>query len=92
MKKYLVIAGYLFVSIVSIIMAIRVEGSIYKILLIASTIISLVLAVTRTSTTKKMSERIKTLEENQLSVSVDENEECMEFDQGHKKGGQPLSD
>lgn len=81
-EQWLQISGYAFISIVSIYSAIRTEELLQKILLVVSTIVSLILAVSRLYSSKKMSARIYELEKRQLSLKVDD--EVLVFEQGNK--------
>ena len=69
-KRWLPYVGYVFSTIVSIIMAFRVEGILCRVLLVISTIVSLALAISRLITTKKMEKRIKYLEDHQISFEA----------------------
>lgn len=81
--QWLQISGYVFISLVSIYAAIRAEELLQTILLVLSAVVSLILAVSRLLSSRKMSERIKELEERQLSVKVDDG--VLVFEQGQKK-------
>lgn len=69
------IAGYLFVFAISIISAISIEQPLWRVLLIVSALVTLVLAVTRLISAKKLGKRVKYLEDNQLSMSYNKEEE-----------------
>lgn len=84
MKHWLMLAGHVFVASVSVIGAFRIEGSSWQVLLILSSIVTLVLAITRMQSSKKMAEKIGTLEENQLSVRYDKEKEALYFEKGVK--------
>lgn len=70
MKSSLLILGYLFIAVVSILSAIAVESIWLRILLFAAALVSLVLAVKNVFDSKKMKKEIEELKKNQLSVSV----------------------
>lgn len=85
MKKIrilLPLIGYIFVAVVAIISALRIDDLLLLVLLVISAIVSLILAITRMITAKKTGDRIKYLEENQLSVSYDAKEEKFSFIKG----------
>lgn len=63
---WLPLIGYLFVAVVAIIAALRIENLPLMILLFISAIVSLILAITRLLSAKRMGERIKYLEDNCL--------------------------
>lgn len=79
---WLTLAGFVFIAGVSIAGAFRIEGTAWRVLLILSAIVSLVLAIARMLKNKSMAKKIKTLEENQLSVEYDANEEKLSFKKG----------
>ncbi len=79
---WLTLAGFVFIAGVSIVGAFRIEGTAWRVLLILSAIVSLVLAIARMLKNKSMAKKIKTLEENQLSVEYDANEEKLSFKKG----------
>lgn len=72
---WLPLIGYLFVAVVAIIAALRIENLPLMILLFISAIVSLILAITRLLSAKRMGERIKYLEDNHLSLSYNKEEE-----------------
>ena len=72
---WLPLIGYLFVAVVAIIAALRIENMPLMILLFISAIVSLILAITRLLSAKRMGERIKYLEDNHLSLSYNKEEE-----------------
>lgn len=72
---WLPLIGYLFVAVVAIIAALRIDNLPLMILLIISAIVSLILAITRLLSAKRMGERIKYLEDNHLSLSYNKEEE-----------------
>lgn len=75
---WLSLIGYVFIAGVAIISALQVTINVLKCLLILSAMVSLVLAVTRFISARKMNARIKYLEEHHLSVIPDvENEELI---------------
>lgn len=80
--QWLQIGGYVFISLVSICAAIRIEDLLLKFLLVISAVVSLILAISRLLASRKMSKRIKELEEKQLSVRVDDG--MLVFEQGKK--------
>ena len=69
MSKRLPLLGYIFVAIVAIIAALGVRSLLMSVLLIISSIVSLILAITRIISAKKTEDRIKYLEEHHLSSS-----------------------
>ena len=81
---WLTLAGFVFITGVSIAGAFRIEGTIWRVLLILSAIVSLVLAIARMLKNKRMAKKIKTLEENQLSVRYDKGKRCVVFEEGVK--------
>ena len=82
MKNCLMLVGYIFIAVASVIGTFRIEGLLMKILLILSAMVSLVLAVTRLVDSKKTADRIMRLEKNQMSVRYDESEEKLYFEKG----------
>ncbi len=69
---WLALVGYVFFSIVSIFSALQTKQLVLELLLVLSAVVSLILAITRLSSSKKMIARIKDLEDNQLSVGYDD--------------------
>lgn len=84
MKSWLTLVAYLFVAIASIIAIFRPEGMIWIIVFVLSAVVSLILAITRMLKNKKMAEKIRKLEEKQLSVRYDKGKRCVVFEQGVK--------
>ena len=82
MSKRLPLLGYIFVAIVAIIAALGVRSLLMSILLIISSIVSLILAITRIISAKKTEDRIKYLEEHHLSGSYDEVGETLTLEEG----------
>lgn len=82
MSIWLPLLGYIFVAVVAIIAASRIDNQVILVLLVTSAIVSLILAITRLISAKKTGERIKYLEDNQLSVSYDAKEEEFSFKKG----------
>lgn len=82
MRLWLLLLGYIFVAVVSITAALRVDSLFLSVLLISSAIVSLILAIFRLVSAKKTGDRIKYLEENQLSVSYDAKEKGISFKKG----------
>lgn len=78
--KILALVGYIFTTVVSLIMAIRVEGMVYKILLISAAVVTFVLAISRMVSAKKLENRIKDLEENSLTFVECEPDDFGMFD------------
>lgn len=78
--RILTLSGYIFTTVVSIIMAIGVEGLVYKILLIVSATVTFILAISRMVSTKNMENRIKDLEENSLTFVECEPDDFSMFD------------
>ena len=74
--------GYAFVAAVAVIAALQVDKGVLKCLLITSAVVSLVLAVTRFFSSRKMNARIKYLEEHHWSVTQDEGKEELIFNEG----------
>ena len=79
---WLTLVGFVFIAGASIAGAFRIEGIAWRVLLIMSAVVSLILAITRMLKNKSMAKKIKTLEENQLSVEYDANEEKLSFKKG----------
>lgn len=75
---YVFLAGYIFITIVSIIAALYTNG-LMKWLLIFSAVMSLLLTFLRLYNNKKMTNKIHILEENQLSVEYEEEKETLVF-------------
>lgn len=63
--------GYILVFIVSIFAALQAKALV-KLLLVLSAVVSLILAITRLFSFRKMIARIKDLEDNQFSVEYDD--------------------
>ena len=82
MNRWLVLGGNFFVMVVSIFSAIRVEEIEMKVLLITSALVSLILAISNIWNSKKMDEKIQKLEDDQLSVSYNEEEETFYLEEG----------
>ena len=82
MSKRLPLLGYIFVAIVAIIAALGVRSLLMSVLLIISSIVSLILAITRIISAKKTEDRIKYLEEPHLSGSYDEVGETLTLEEG----------
>lgn len=76
------LAGYVFVTVVSVISALSMEDPIGKVLLIVSALVTLVLAFSRLLSAKKMLDRIKWLEDNHPSFSYNEKEEKLTVNHG----------
>jgi len=83
-SDWLTLAGFVFIAGVSIAGALRIEGIVWRVLLIMSSVVSLILAIARMLKNKSMAKKIKTLEENQLSVRYDEKKEAIYFEKGVK--------
>ena len=81
---WLSLAGFVFIACVSIAGAFRIEGTVWRVLLIMSAVVSLILAISRMQKNKRMAKKIQTLEENQLSVRCDEEREMLCFEKGVK--------
>ena len=84
MNRWLVLGGNFFVMVVSIFSAIRVEEIEMKVLLITSALVSLILAISNIWNSKKMDEKIQKLEDDQLSVSYNEEEETFYLEEGKR--------
>ena len=82
MSKRLPLLGYIFVAIVAIIAALGVRSLLMSILLIISSIVSLILAITRIISAKKTEDRIKYLESHHISLTHDAEEETMTIQEG----------
>ena len=74
--------GYVFIAGVAMIAALQMTNNVLKCLLIISSLVSLVLAVTRFMSAMKMNARIKYLEEHHLSVVPDEENEGIILKEG----------
>lgn len=83
-SDWLSLAGFVFIACVSVAGAFRIEGTAWRVLLIMSAVVSLILAITRMMKNKRMAKKIQTLEENQLSVRYDEEKEMLCFEKGVK--------
>jgi len=83
-SDWLTLAGFVFIACVSVAGAFRIEGTSWRVLLVMSAFVSLILAITRMMKNKRMAEKIQTLEENQLSVRYDEEKEMLCFEKGAK--------
>lgn len=83
-SDWLSLAGFVFIACVSVAGAFRIEGTAWRVLLIMSAVVSLILAITRMMKNKRMAKKIQTLEENQLSVRYDEEKEMLCFEKGAK--------
>ncbi len=75
MNKWIALVGHMLVTVVSVISAFRVEEEVYKVLLILSAIVSLILAVSRIVSSRRMEEKIKKLEEEKQDKLVFASEE-----------------
>ena len=82
MNRWLVLGGNFFVMVVSIFSAIRVEEIVMKVFLITSALVSLILAISNIWISKRMDEKIQKLEDDQLSVSYNEEEETFYLEEG----------
>ena len=71
LKRWLPYIGYLFVSVISIIGAFRIDNLYLRILLIVSALVSLVLGVSRLNSSNSIVKRVKELEDNQHSFEVE---------------------
>ena len=69
-NKWIVLGGYVFVAVVSVIAALRMEENVIKVLLVLSALLSLVLAVLRIVSSKRMEEKIRKLEEEKQDKIV----------------------
>lgn len=85
MNRWLVLGGNFFVMVVSIVSAIRVEEIEMKVLLISSALVSLILAISNIWSSKKMDEKIQKLEDDQFSVTYNEEEEAFYFEKGKRE-------
>lgn len=75
MNKWIALVGYVFVTVVSMISAFRVEERDIMELLLLSALVSLVLAVSRIVGSKRMEEKIRKLEEEKHDKLVFASEE-----------------
>lgn len=75
MNKWIALVGYVFVTVVSVIAALRMEENVIKVLLILSALVSLVLAVSRIVSSRRMAKRIQKLEEEKQDKLVFASEE-----------------
>lgn len=75
MNKWIALVGYVFVTVVSMISAFRVEERDIMELLLLSALVSLVLAVSRIVGSKRMEEKIRKLEEEKQDKLVFASEE-----------------
>ena len=82
MKNIAVIIGYLFVMVVSVFAATQTKAKYLTILLMVSSVISFLLAITRVYSSMKMEKRIKELEDNQISFEYDESREGLKVVKG----------
>ena len=82
LSDWLSLIGFLFIAGVSIAGALRIEGTTWRVLLILSAVVSLVLAIARLLKNKNMAKKIRRLEENQLSVRYDKNDKLIHFEKG----------
>lgn len=70
LSAWLVLLGNLFVAVVSLIAAIRVEETILKVLLILSTLVALAIAVWRLYSNMRINDEIKKLKEDKQDKLV----------------------
>lgn len=82
MSIWLPLIGYLFVAVVAVFAALRIDNQLLMVLLIISATVSLILAITRLISAKKTGERIKYLEEHHLSIIPDEKNEGLVIKEG----------
>lgn len=82
MKGWITFIAYLFVAIAAIIAVFRPEGKVWIIVFVLSAIVSLILAITRMWNNKKMTDRIRYLEEHHLSLDYDEDDEGIKVKEG----------
>lgn len=75
MNKWIALVGYVFVTVVSMISAFRVEERDIMELLLLSALVSLVLAVSRIVGSKRMEEKIRKLEKEKQDKLVFASEE-----------------
>ena len=79
---WLPLIGYVFVAVVAIIAALRIDNQLLMSLLIISATVSLILAITRLISAKKTGERIKYLEDHHLSITHDAGNEGLVIKEG----------
>lgn len=79
---WLPLIGYLFVAVVAVFAALRIDNQLLMVLLIISATVSLILAITLLISAKKTGERIKYLEEHHLSIVPDEINEGLVIKEG----------
>lgn len=70
-KRIFILIGYLFIAIISVLSAFRVEEMLWRCSLIASATVSLVLAIIRLIDSRRTTEEIEELRNNQLDVKVE---------------------
>ena len=73
--RRIALVGYVFVAVVSVIAALRMEENVIKVLLVLSALVSLVLAFSRIVSSKRMEEKIRKLEEEKQDKLVFASEE-----------------
>ena len=74
-STWLVLAGSIFVAVVSLIAAFRVEGLVLKIMIILSTMVTLAIAVWRLYNSKRMNDEITKLKDGKQDKLVFASEE-----------------
>lgn len=78
LSNLIIYVGYVFLALVSVAGAFREENVIWRWLLFASAVISLLLAISRLRSKKKMEEKILELEENKQDKLVFASEDTSE--------------
>lgn len=78
LSTILVLAGSIFVAVVSLIAAFRDEETIMKVLLVLSTLVTMAIAVWRLFNNKRMNDEIMKLKENKQDKLVFASEETCE--------------
>ena len=70
-KRIALLIGSLFVAVVSVLSACRIEDRIWQVLLIVSAFVSLFLAIIKLIDSRKTAEEIAKLKQNQLDVRIE---------------------
>ena len=78
LSSCLVLAGSIFIAVVSLIAAFKAEETIMKVLLVLSTLVTLAIAIWRLYNNKRMNEEIKKLKEDKQNKLVFASKETCE--------------
>jgi len=70
-KRVVLLIGYSFVSVISFLSAFMIADVVWKILLMASAVVSLLLAIIRFVDSQKTQKELAELKNNQLDVKVE---------------------